>query len=62
MAIDITRESAKQGFRLSAFVQPSNEKYEAHYFCEYYIGYTVTEAKRLFKDQIHAFYNLKKIR
>lgn len=62
MAIEIEKEWASQGFRLSSYVQPSNAKYEPHYFCEYYIGYGVTEAKRLFRDQIHAFYNLKKIR
>jgi len=62
MAIEISKESALQGFRLSAYVQPSNANYESHYFCEYYIGYTVKEAKRLLNDQIHAFYNLKKIR
>jgi hypothetical protein len=62
MAIEINYESAMQGFRLSAYVQPSNEKYEAHYFCEYYIGYTKAEAKQELKNQIHAFYGLKKIR
>lgn len=62
MAIEISYESALQGFRLSAYVQPSNEKYESHYFCEYFIGYTVTQAKRKLKDQIHTFYGLKKIR
>lgn len=62
MAIEITKEPALQGFRLSAYVQPSNPKYDSHYFADYYIGYTVKEAKRLLSDQIHAFYNLKKIR
>jgi hypothetical protein len=62
MAIEIEVERAMQGFRLSAYVQPSNTKYESHYFCDYYIGYTLTEAKQLLRDQIHAFYNLKKIR
>lgn len=62
MAVEIEIERAMQGFRLSSFVMPSNPKYDSHYFCEYYIGYSVTEAKRLFSDQIHAFYNLKKIR
>jgi hypothetical protein len=62
MAIEINLEKASQGFRLSAYVQPSNPTREAHYFCEYFIGYTLTEAKRLFKDQIHTFYNLERIR
>jgi hypothetical protein len=62
MAIEINRESALQGFRLSAYVQPSNPKYDSHYFCDYFIGYSVREAERLLKDQIHAFYGLKKIR
>lgn len=62
MAIEISKERASQGFRLSAYVQPSNAKYESHYFCDYFIGYTVKEAKQLFMDQIHAFYGLNKIR
>jgi hypothetical protein len=62
MAIEIEIERTMQGFRLSSYVQPSNPKYEAHYFCDYYIGYTVAEAKHLLSNQIHTFYNLKKIR
>lgn len=63
MALEIDTEfSPMQGFRVSAYVSPKNSKYESHYFVSrLMIGYTVTEAKRLLLDEIHAFYGVKRI-